>query len=110
MTGDWPLAAGQRAMKKVQFSETLEINQMFAWSFAYKKSRDGMQWIHCAVDRERFKARILQIECVLKPILENKIMVQIKIKHYDGGASLANSLDIVNETIDYLQSHKPEQI
>lgn len=110
---------------------------MFAWSFAYKKSRDGMQWIQCAVDRERFKARISQIECVLKPILENKITMQIKLKYKKdkndvdaflkhiyriielqlnilhmlnsyrryGGASLANSLDVINETIDYLRSN-----
>lgn len=63
-----------KTKKKVAFSEQPPLlHIMFAWSFAYKKSRDGIQWIQCAVDRERFKDRVRQIEQVLEPIIKNKI-------------------------------------
>lgn len=44
---------------------------MIAWDYAYRAARLG-PWEQMARDRFRFRDRILRLECILSPILQEK--------------------------------------
>lgn len=67
--------------KKVHFSSSHpRIHRMLTWDFAYRSSRLG-PWEEMARDRERFRTRIRQFECIISPVLapdhRNKIWNQL---------------------------------
>lgn len=55
-------------MKKVSFAVNPEVKKMFIWTFAHKNSRKKY-WEYLAIDRERFRRRIMETEVVIAPIL-----------------------------------------
>ncbi|KAJ1527492.1 hypothetical protein ONE63_007464 [Megalurothrips usitatus] len=58
--------------KKVHFSSAKPtVHKMLAWDFAYRSSRLG-PWEQMVRDRERFKTRIRQFECILSPVLTSE--------------------------------------
>ena len=55
--------------KRVTFKKEVTIHKMICWSYAYHKARNGDMWLLCAIDRGRFKSRILDIEKKISSIL-----------------------------------------
>lgn len=54
---------------KVRFVAKPHIHTLRVWSYAYQAHRKGDYWQQCALDRERFKRRIQNLEVLLSPIL-----------------------------------------
>lgn len=59
--------------KVVRFAETNTTHHMYVWTFAYTQSRNGIEWIQSASDRERFLKRIQIMEKLLSPILNDML-------------------------------------
>lgn len=54
-----------------------------AWDYAYRQARQGQCWRQAAIDRERFKKRISDVENVLKPIFLQNHREQIYRKRFE---------------------------
>jgi len=48
--------------RKVTFSSSITIHVMAQWTQASSAARDGSNWITMAVDRERFRRRVLEVD------------------------------------------------
>ena len=53
----------------VRFSNKVDVRYMHCWSFAYKQSRNGQQWMQNARDRERFHRYIQKCSVELNKVL-----------------------------------------
>lgn len=60
-------------MKKVRFNLVPTIHYLIVWNYAHRQARDGSEWIRMAVDRYRFRRRILEFDKMYKLICMNKI-------------------------------------
>lgn len=76
----------QLPRKKVRFAseENLcEIHPMIQWSYAYQKARKG-PWEQFALDRMRFRNRVVNLQPVLGPILEPLHRNKIYKERFEG--------------------------
>lgn len=58
-------------MKRVTFSDSIKIQHTYVWDFAYREARKS-DWQFAAIDRLRFKRRIMDMGLVLNHILEEE--------------------------------------
>lgn len=66
-------------MKTVTFNDRLDVKYLRVWNFATRQYRkSGSMWEMSARDRDRFQRRIRDLECVLNPVIEQKIQYQQK--------------------------------
>ncbi|KAK5638558.1 hypothetical protein RI129_012853 [Pyrocoelia pectoralis] len=76
----------QLPRKKVRFAseENLcEIHPMIQWSYAYQKARKG-PWEQFALDRMRFRNRVVNVQPILGPILEPSHRNKIYKERFEG--------------------------
>ena len=59
-------------MKRVRFSEKIKVHEIGNCADD-KSSRNGLQWIQAAADRQRFEIRIQRTSLILNDVLRRKL-------------------------------------
>ncbi|KAI1887806.1 hypothetical protein AGOR_G00194150 [Albula goreensis] len=65
-----PPQTGNKAGKKVRFSDDVKVRPLVAWRFASREARDGSCWQEMARDRHRFQRRVQAASDVISPVLQ----------------------------------------
>lgn len=69
-------------MKIVKFNEIIEYHTMYTWTFAYRESRRGNDWQRYAIDRFRFRDRIIMVEVFISNIFSSEHRKRIYEQRY----------------------------